>query len=261
MKVMLGNGDGTFRGPFSYGAGLTPLYLAIGDFNGDGRADVAVSGNLSNTLSVLFGNADGTLQAPVAYPIGAPYAFIIAVGEFNGDGRSDLAIPMGGVGSSGELRVLFGAPPTRAITVNTVPPGLAITVDNVNYTAPQTFQWTIGSNHTIATATPQAGPSGTRYVFSNWSDSGALSHTVTTPSIATTYTANFTTQYQLTLSSVPTAGGTVSPASGAFYNAGQVVSVLATPASGYAFRSRFQRRVSAAGFSPQRGFQPRSRRS
>jgi hypothetical protein len=136
--------------------------------------------------------------------------------------------------SPGDVRVLLGAS-VPIVTVDTAPSGLAITVDNVTYTAPQTFQWPVGSVHTIATTTPQTVSAGTRFVYTSWSDGGALSHTVTAPSNSMTYTANFALQYQLTLSSVPTAGGSLSPASGTFYNAGQVVPIAATPATGYAF--------------------------
>src|SRR6185295_19076420 len=57
------------------------------------------------------------------------------------------------------------------------------------------FNCTAGSSHTIATDVWQG--SGTRYVFANWSDSGAISHMVA-PTVATTYTATFTTMYLLT---------------------------------------------------------------
>jgi hypothetical protein len=123
---------------------------------------------------------------------------------------------------------------SQNITVTTNPSGLQITVDGTTYTAPQTFQWTPGSSHTIATISPQ-GSGSTRYVYASWSDGGAQSHTVTAPSSAATYTANFTTQYQLTTSANPSNAGTVTPASGSFYNAGTSVQVTATPNSGQQF--------------------------
>jgi hypothetical protein len=122
----------------------------------------------------------------------------------------------------------------ESITVTTSPSGLAITVDGANYTAPQTFQWAAGSSHTLAVASPLAGATGTQYVFGSWSDSGAQSHSVTVPSSATTYTVTFTTQYQLTTAASPSAGGTISPATG-WYNAGTVVPVSATANSTYNF--------------------------
>jgi hypothetical protein len=125
----------------------------------------------------------------------------------------------------------FGADITTI--VDTAPSGRSIVVDNVTYSTPQTFHWAAGSNHTIATGSPQTGNAGTRFNFANWSDGGALSHAITVPSSSTTYTANFTTQYQLTISNSPTIGGTSSPASGTFFDAGQVVPITATPDTTY----------------------------
>ena len=120
-------------------------------------------------------------------------------------------------------------------TITTLPAGLAITVDGTNYTAPQTFQWTAGASHNIAVSSPLSGGTGTQYAFASWSDSGTQSHSITVPSSATTYTANFTTQYQLTTLASPAADGGISPASGGWYNAGTVVSVSATANGGYQF--------------------------
>jgi hypothetical protein len=126
-------------------------------------------------------------------------------------------------------------PATVQVTVGTSPPGLSFTVDSTTYTSTQTLTWNVGSSHTISTTSPQAGAPGTQFVFNNWSDGGAISHSVTAPSTATTYTATFDTQYQLTTAPNPSNGGTVSPSSGTFYAANTVVSLTATPNSGFAF--------------------------
>jgi hypothetical protein len=90
FSVLLGNGDGTFQAAIDTGTGFTPNSIAVGDFNGDGIADVAVAGG-SNMLSIFFGKGNGTFQAPVNYTVDAsPQA--VAVGDFNGDGKPDLAI-------------------------------------------------------------------------------------------------------------------------------------------------------------------------
>src|SRR5207248_3252409 len=90
----------------------------------------------------------------------------------------------------------------------------------------QTFSWQPGSNHTIATTSPQDGGTGGRYVWTNWTGGGAISHTVA-PTTNKTYTANFNTQYFLTMSR-GTGGGTVSPTSG-WRSSGAAISISAAP--------------------------------
>ena len=65
--------------------------MAVGDFNGDGKADLAVANASSNNVSVLLGNGNGTFQAAVNYAAGTGPSSV-AVGDFNGDGKADLAV-------------------------------------------------------------------------------------------------------------------------------------------------------------------------
>ena len=88
--MLLGQGDGTFQAPLTSPAGLGPAYMAVGDFNGDGVADVAVTSG-ANAVSVLQGNGDGTFQAPLMFAAGFG-AVAIAVSDFNDDGTPDLAV-------------------------------------------------------------------------------------------------------------------------------------------------------------------------
>jgi N-acyl-D-amino-acid deacylase len=76
------------------------------------------------------------------------------------------------------------------ITLTTSPAGLSVVADNTTYTAPHTFQWAAGTQHTIGTASPQAS-GGTQYVFASWSQGGTENQTITASGDAT-YTANFT---------------------------------------------------------------------
>ena len=117
------------------------------------------------------------------------------------------------------------------VSVQTSPAGLTFSVDGTTYTSAQIFSWQLGSSHTNARTSPQDGCTGVRYVWSNWSGGGAISHTVA-PTTNRTYTANFNTQYYLTMSHGT--GGTVSPASGC-RGSGAAVSISATPTSGYSF--------------------------
>jgi uncharacterized repeat protein (TIGR02543 family) len=120
-------------------------------------------------------------------------------------------------------------------TIETSPSGLSITVDAALYTAPQTFDWTPGSSHSIGVTSPQTGGTGTQYIYSSWSDAGQQTHTITTPSSATTYTASFTTEYSLTTTANPSAGGTVTPAGTNYYAKDQNVQVQAISNAGYVF--------------------------
>jgi hypothetical protein len=124
-----------------------------------------------------------------------------------------------------------------AVTVTTSPANLSITVDGVTSTAPQTFNWVVGSTHTLNTTSPQSGPAGSQYVWSSWSQGGTQSQTVTAPSSSTTYTANFNTQYQLTTQASPSADGTVTPTSGQYFASGASIPVTATANAGFAFNN------------------------
>ena len=110
IAVLLGNGDGTFQAPKFYAVGTSSYpfgpgnTLVAGDFNGDGRLDLAVASNRSNDVSVLLGNGDGTFQNQVTYAVGSGPSALVA-GDFNGDGRLDLAVA--NVGSN-DVSVLLG---------------------------------------------------------------------------------------------------------------------------------------------------------
>src|SRR4029079_14498422 len=121
------------------------------------------------------------------------------------------------------------------VAVQTNPTGLSFTVDGTSYTTTQTFSWQPGSTHTIATTSPQSGATDVRYVWTNWSGGGAISHTVA-PTTNKTFTATFTTQYYLTMTKGT--GGTVSPTSG-WKSSGATVSISATPTNNTQVSYRF----------------------
>src|SRR5438309_1429738 len=104
VSLLLGRGDGTFQTAVSYAAGAAPHSVAVGDFNGDGRVDLAVANAGGGNVSVLLGRGDGTFQPAANYDVGAsPYS--VAVGDFNGDGMADLAVANTGAGT---ISVLLG---------------------------------------------------------------------------------------------------------------------------------------------------------
>jgi hypothetical protein len=91
VSVLLGNGDGTFQPAVRYGAGYLPWGVTVGDFNGDGKLDLAVSSVEYASVHVLLGNGDGSFQSAVFYQTPAG-SISVAVGDFNGDSFPDLAV-------------------------------------------------------------------------------------------------------------------------------------------------------------------------
>jgi len=121
------------------------------------------------------------------------------------------------------------------VTSNSTGSGFVV-VDSVPITTPQVYTWVTGSTHTLAANSLVAGSTGIQYLWTSWSDVLSQSHSITVPSSTTTYTANFKTQYQLTITLNPSAGGSTTPAVGSYwYDSGVAQSVTATPAVGYSF--------------------------
>ena len=93
VDILLGNGDGTFTvEATSPSISGIPLNFATGDFNGDGKTDLAVAEN-DGTIAILLGNGDGTFAASGSVNSasgGSPSP--IAVADFNGDGKLDIAV-------------------------------------------------------------------------------------------------------------------------------------------------------------------------
>jgi uncharacterized repeat protein (TIGR01451 family) len=84
-----------FRPASIYTVGANPDAVVAGDFNADGKPDLAVISEGSGTVTVLLGHGDGTFQAPKSFSTnGAPGAKPLALtaGDFNGDQKLDLAI-------------------------------------------------------------------------------------------------------------------------------------------------------------------------
>lgn len=95
ISILLGNGDGTFRPHVDYLVSQygAPSAIAVGDFDNDGKLDLATSNVNAATLSILLGNGDGTFQAPLQYfNLGGFDSYALTVGDFNKDGKLDIAV-------------------------------------------------------------------------------------------------------------------------------------------------------------------------
>jgi len=82
----------SFASPRSYATGPHPASVAIGDLNGDGKADLATanSDGHRSSVSVLFNMSDGSFEAKVDYAAGFG-GTSVAIGDLKGDGGPDLA--------------------------------------------------------------------------------------------------------------------------------------------------------------------------
>lgn len=115
LVILPGAGDGTLKDAVQLNVGVSvgPYQIAAGDFNGDGKPDIATAVYFSTNAPpgggtvVLLGNGDGTFQAPTSLA-----GMGTTVGDFNGDGIDDLAVWNLGLARvyPGSASGIFGSP-------------------------------------------------------------------------------------------------------------------------------------------------------
>jgi hypothetical protein len=124
VKVVLGNGDGTFGTgqSFRVGSGHTgPSAVASADLDTDGREDLVVSNSASDDVSVMLGNGDGTFGAAQNFPAGDLPAFVISP-DLDADGIADLAVANQDSDNVSVLLNTESQPPPPETTVTKGPP-------------------------------------------------------------------------------------------------------------------------------------------
>ncbi len=164
VSVLLGKGDGTFTAAAGspVTVGFDPDAAALGDFNGDGKADLVVTNDDDDTLSILLGDgAGGFTQAaasPINLSVATPDPFgafpeAAAAADFNGDGLSDFF-----VGNLPAEAFVFVSQLTQTATAtasNILPPGTGTHLVDANF--PGDTVWAPSSSATVSlTAQQQA---------------------------------------------------------------------------------------------------------
>jgi hypothetical protein len=88
FQIYLGNGDGSFTAGQIYSTSYIPNCAAVGDFNGDGKLDLAVSGPGNGDADIFLGNGDGTFHELGVTP--GTNQFQLVGADMNRDGKLDL---------------------------------------------------------------------------------------------------------------------------------------------------------------------------
>src|SRR4030095_14520265 len=133
VTILLGNGMGGFTQPSSspVGVGAGPQSVAVGDFNLDGKPDLAVANQGSDDVTILLGNGMGGFTQPSSSPVGTGVGpGPGAGGDFNLDGKPDLATANTG---SNNVTILLGdgmggftQPSTSPVGAGVVPFSVAV---------------------------------------------------------------------------------------------------------------------------------------
>ena len=87
-----GGGSGTFNAAKSYPVGHLPYQVAIGDLNGDGIPDLAVTNYGDNTVSILYGQAGGGFVAGTTPLATCANPYGVAIGDTRHSGQNDIAV-------------------------------------------------------------------------------------------------------------------------------------------------------------------------
>jgi len=89
-RILLGDGAGGFSATPEFNVGIGPVSIAVGDFNNDGKQDIATANSLSHSVSIRLGDGAGGFSGSTEVSVGTK-PISVAVGDFNNDGKQDIA--------------------------------------------------------------------------------------------------------------------------------------------------------------------------
>jgi predicted nucleotidyltransferase len=106
VDLMLGFNHVAFRSPVRSSTGYLsgPVLTAIGDFNNDGRLDIATANYNINNVGILLGYGNGSFTAPIMYAyIDGSHPWALATDDFNHDNKLDIIIALWGINQMGVM--------------------------------------------------------------------------------------------------------------------------------------------------------------
>ena len=228
VTVLLGNGNGTFtqaaNSPIT--AGEDSQSVIVGDFNGDGKADLAVVNNSDDNVTILLGVGDGTFTPATNSPVRVgDFPKSAVTGDFNADGISDLAVVNSGVGTTSVL--LSQLTQTATATETAISPvGTGTHQVEASYSGNSSFAPSTSS--TIGLTAQQVNPS---FVVSGTAVTIAAPGTTaaTTSTVTVTPSGNFTGSVMLTAAVTSSPAGALDPPTVSFGSTSPVTITGANP--------------------------------